>query len=71
MRLEERIRPMEIIKKGNLDYLKGIVKFKCDRCKCVFKANKGEYYILTDSRNGIYYTCDCPTCDYRVYKAKK
>ncbi len=62
---------MEIIKNGNLDYLKGIVKFKCDRCKCVFKADRGEYRIYSDYRNDSCYTCDCPTCGYAIHKAKK
>lgn len=63
--------PMEIIKNGNLDYLKEIVKFKCDRCKCVFKANKDEYKIYANYGIDSYYTCNCSTCGYVINKDKK
>lgn len=52
---------MKIIQRGNLDLLKEIRKFECDRCGCIFEAEKGEYQVYSQY-NEPYYTCICPTC---------
>lgn len=58
---------MEIIKPGDPERLKQTKIFKCPRCGCEFKADKGEYIIGDMWRNMQTYTCYCPTCDYKVY----
>lgn len=61
---------MKIIKQGHIELLEGIKKFECEKCGCIFEANRAEY------RSGMqynidYYYCRCPTCNTTVYKEVK
>lgn len=56
---------MIIIKKGDIQKMKKIVRFECRNCGCIFEAEKGEYKI--DSQyNDEYYSCECPFCHKQV-----
>lgn len=60
---------MKIFKEGNLELLKQIRRFKCEKCGCIFEADGTEYE--TDSQHHhIYYTCDCPCCNKKVYSGE-
>lgn len=56
---------MTVIKEGDRDRAKQSVlqtrRFKCDRCGCVFEADKGEYKSVSQY-NDINYFCKCPCC---------
>lgn len=52
---------MKIIKEGHPDAVKRRVRFRCNRCGCVFEADFGEYTI-DFFRNEESYSCECPTC---------
>ena len=58
---------MEIIKQGNLNLAKAIRTFRCDKCGCVFKAEKGEYQIRSHY-NDTLFVCECPTCHVTAYE---
>ena len=62
---------MEIIKKGNIEQVIESRMFECKRCGCVFKAERGEYESKQDTRNDMYYLCDCPTCGKTVYQSEE
>lgn len=57
---------MNIIKPGNLDFLKGTKKFECRNCGCVFEADKNEY-SCGSQYNDVFYICDCPCCGSIAY----
>lgn len=59
---------MKIIKEGNLELLKKYVRFECNHCGCVFEAEKGEYVIHSDQREGTWYSVKCPTCKNTITK---
>ena len=47
---------MKIIKQGR-DL--SVVRFTCYECKCIFEAEKAEYFV--DEEAGVA-KCDCPNC---------
>lgn len=52
-----------------IDMIHGILKFKCDDCGCVFKAESTEYEIHEADPLGYdrpYTTCTCPDCGRTV-----
>ena len=57
---------MRIIKAGRPK--RAIARFECRECGCVFEAERCEYRIETDYRNGHYYVCPCPTCGKDVIR---
>ena len=57
---------MKIIKQGNYNPIK---RFECDKCGCVFEAEKGEYQFLPFKENE--YLCKCPTCENFVWEVKE
>jgi len=58
---------VKIIKEGNLDLLRKIVRFECDECGCVFEADKDSYEIASQY-NEQYYKVKCPYCTNLVVK---
>lgn len=45
-------------------------RFTCEICGCVFEADKGEYYGISQMEsldNLPRYKCKCPTCGSMVY----
>ena len=61
---------MKIIREGNLDYLKHSVRFECNYCHTIFKAEKGEY--TSDSKyNETYYVAECPLCHNKTYSDER
>ena len=54
---------MKIIKAGDLKRLSDVHRFQCSRCGCIWEADRSEYQIETDFRNGHYFSMRCPTCD--------
>ena len=58
---------MEIIKPGNIEFLRKIKNFKCLYCGCEFKADKNEYENWGSWRNLQCYLSKCPTCGSAVY----
>lgn len=61
---------MEIIKKGNINAIKGSIPFECERCGCIFKADKDEYKTMFDYSDNLIYLCHCPTCRFVVYETE-
>ena len=61
---------MEIIQKGNINAIKGNIQFECERCGCIFKADKDEYETMLDCHNELIYLCNCPTCGFVVYETE-
>lgn len=60
---------MKIIKLGVTD--KKTKQFTCDKCGCVFEADKGEYRFADQMEalhDGIEAVCDCPHCKSKVYR---
>ena len=57
---------MRIIKPGDPSRLKETRRFTCQRCGCVFEADKEEYNSGMQY-NEIYYKSQCPTCGTTVY----
>lgn len=65
---------MKIIKQGltkeQLEKrLKQTKRFECDKCNCVFEADKGEY---EEEQDYIYITrtCTCPNCGNRAFELR-
>lgn len=59
---------MKIIKQGkSKEEVERIVKatkrFECERCGCVFEADKVEYSIRQCGYNETEYYCKCPNCE--------
>lgn len=58
---------VKIVKLGKMPDL--IVEFTCDKCGCVFTAEKEDYVRNVEmTREGIcsIYLCICPCCDHAV-----
>lgn len=54
---------MKIIQKGDLNRPKGIKRFKCSVCGCVFEADNTEYKTQYSQRENCgWYEIKCPTC---------
>lgn len=53
---------MKIIKVGDLKRLDTAHRFECEHCGCIWEADRTEYLVQTDYRNGHYYMMQCPTC---------
>ena len=52
-----------------IDAIRRIIKFECDDCGCVFKADSTEYEIHAAIPLGCdrpYTTCKCPDCGRTV-----
>lgn len=76
---------MEILKESKKSHFDGPVKFKCDKCGCVFKANDVEYMYLSPSRayRGGHWInvisdaptdrilTECPSCSHKLEKSYK
>ena len=58
---------MEIIKQGDLDFLKKTKKFNCNSCGCIFMADRNEYEYAGVQYNIQYYKHMCPTCGTWAY----
>lgn len=61
-----RGKKMKVIKSGDIERTKKIKTFECEKCGCVFQANKNEYKT-GEQYNEVYYYCKCPTCKSTVY----
>lgn len=58
---------MRIIKHGDVNRLRQILRFECKSCGCVFEADNTEYKHDFSQREGCgWYTVPCPTCKKRV-----
>jgi len=57
---------MKIIKEGDLNKIKKIRRFKCEKCGCIFEAEEDEYKC-GNQYNEIYYYCSCPCCNQTAY----
>lgn len=51
---------MKIIKSGNLKKFNMTIRFECPQCGCLFEADKNEYKIHDDQRNGPWIEVHCP-----------
>lgn len=51
---------MRVLKNGILQ--RPVVRFVCKVCECEFEAEKHEYTMQNDFRNGYYYRARCPCC---------
>lgn len=58
---------MKIIKQGNIEYTKKILRFECDECKTIFEAEKNEYKYCGDQKDGDCWVATCPLCSNKVY----
>lgn len=62
---------MLILKGGDLDKINQTITFECDNCGCMFKADKNEYELVSNSMEYIdtraRYKCICPFCKKKVY----
>ncbi len=61
---------MQIIKKGDLNKLKKIKRFECDKCGCIFEADQTEYKPtpgIAAQRGEGDYRCVCPYCKNEVW----
>lgn len=58
---------MEIIVQGKLEKLREIREFRCSKCGCEFRADKGEYQYEGSQYNEDYYGSKCPCCGNKVY----
>lgn len=55
---------MRIIMHGDKNLLKGIRRFKCKACGCIFEADNTEYkYQYSQREMCSWYEIKCPTCD--------
>ncbi len=52
---------MRIISRGEVPDLKPI-RFECNYCKTVFEATRQEASLVSDQRDGNFWTCLCPVC---------
>lgn len=59
---------MKIIKEGDANLLKEPITFTCDRCGCVFIADKTEYTVENSHSRGEYCYCKCPYCSCGTVK---
>ena len=57
---------MKIIQQGNKDLALKMRRFECNKCKCIFEADKSEYESGSQY-NDIYYYAKCPCCKNTVY----
>ncbi len=61
---------MKIIKAGDKNLLKQIIRFTCPKCLCVFEAEKGEWEYapqMQQQRGEGTYRVVCPCCKNIVY----
>lgn len=58
---------MNILRNGDLDRLKRIKRFICTDCGCIFEAEKTEYKNESNQRDGVQFSCKCPTCGKTCY----
>lgn len=58
---------MKIIKKGDLNIAKKLLRFKGRNCGTIFDAIKEEYIYCGDQREGDNWKCECPLCHKTVY----
>lgn len=50
--------------------LKETKRFECEKCGCIFEADKGEY-THTTQYNETHYYCKCPNCKiHNAYEVK-
>lgn len=62
---------MNIIKQGKSKeeverMIKATKRFECERCGCIFEANKDEYSCRQCGYNESEYYCICPNCEMRA-----
>lgn len=62
---------MKIIKQGlpkeEVERIaKATKQFTCERCGCIFEADKGEYSVRQCGYNETEYYCICPNCEIRA-----
>lgn len=61
--------PVKILKKGDLGIIRGTIEFNCDKCGCIFTADKDDYKYKTDQIEGIsWYQIKRPYCSNWVHK---
>ena len=58
---------MKIIREGNLENIKNPKKFLCQRCGCIFEAEKDEYKGH-NHYNDIYFYAECPCCKAKAFE---
>lgn len=58
---------MKIIKEGTQAQIDKVKRFECDKCGCIFEADKTEYES-TSQYNETHYHCTCPFCKAIAYK---
>ena len=60
---------VKIIKKGDLGLLRETIEFNCDKCGCIFTADKDDYKYKSDQIEEIsWYQIKCPYCSNWVFK---
>ena len=70
---ESQVESMKIIKDGNIP---NKVKFKCNKCNCVFVAGAGEFEFVDrddkpiNANVGNRMMAQCPCCLHEVFKDK-
>lgn len=57
---------MKILKNGDLRKFNQVKEFSCHYCGCVFEANKNEYTLHDDQRDGPWIEIRCPCCKTRL-----
>lgn len=58
---------MKIIKHGDLEKLKQIKHFICQKCGCELEADNTEYQSRQVEYNDIGYFIKCPDCGYEIW----
>lgn len=57
---------LKIIKEGTKERLDRLKRFECEKCGCIFDADKTEYESGSQY-NDTYYFCKCPFCGNDMY----
>lgn len=58
---------MKILKDGDLNRVRGIRRFECPRCGCIFEADNKEYTHEYSQREACgWYSIQCPTCKWWI-----
>lgn len=58
---------IKIIQRGDLSLLRKYKRFTCDKCGCIWEADKDHYKYSGNQIDGDNYCCSCPTCGAITY----
>ena len=53
---------MRILKNGDQAAGRPVVRFGCKKCGCLYEAERHEYTIENDRKQGYCYRARCPCC---------